>query len=82
MISEVHWKILDEANRQLVSHFDKLRKTRIGRDPNGIQNAEIDYLQALQCLYAAVEDAVNAQNFRARGNPTDKADGTEPQKTA
>ena len=81
MISEVHWKILDDANRQLVSHFDKLRKTRIGRDPNGIQNAEIDYLQALQCLYAAVEDAVSAQNFREH-RVTDKAGGTEPQKTA
>lgn len=64
MISEVHWKILDDANQQLVSHFEKLRKTRIGRDPNGIQNAEMDYFQALQCLYAAVEDAVTEQDLK------------------
>ena len=68
MISEVHWKILDDANRQLVSRFEKLRETRISRDPNGIQNAEIDYLHALQCLYAAVEDAVSEQDLRAREN--------------
>lgn len=59
MISEVRWKILENANRQLALCFEKLRKMRTHRDPDGIQRAEIDYFQALQRLYASVEDAVS-----------------------
>ena len=41
MISEVHWKILDKANRQLALRFEKLQTARASRDPHGIQRAEI-----------------------------------------
>ena len=58
IISEVHWKILDKANRQLALRFEKLQKARASRDPHGIQCAEMDYFQALQYLYAAVETVV------------------------
>ena len=59
MISETHWKILEEANRSLALRLEKLRKTRATGETDGIQNAEMDYLQALQRLYASVEDAIN-----------------------
>ena len=58
IISEVHWTILDKANRQLALRFEKLQKARASRDPHGIQRAEMDYFQALQYLYASVETAV------------------------
>ena len=61
MISETHWKILEDANRQLGLCLAKLRKTRATGDPDGIQNAEMDYFQALQHLYASVQDAVAEQ---------------------
>ena len=63
MISELHFKILDNANREMARRFQKLRKVRASRDPNGIKQAEMDYFQSLQHLYAAVQDAV------ADGNP-------------
>ena len=63
MISETHFKTLDTANRDLTRQFQKLRKARASRDPNGIKRAEMDYYQSLQHLYAAVQDAV------ADGNP-------------
>ena len=63
MLSELHYKILDNANRELTRQFQKLRKARASRDPNGIKHAEMDYFQSLQHLYAAVQDAV------ADGNP-------------
>ena len=58
IISEIHWKILDKANRQLALRYEKLQKARASHDPHGIQRAEMDYLQALQYLYASVETAV------------------------
>ena len=58
MISETHFKTLDNANRELSRRFQKLRKARASRDPNGIKRAEMDYYQSLQHLYAAVQDAV------------------------
>ena len=58
IISEIHWKILDKANRQLALRYEKLQKARASRDPHGIQRAEMDYFQALQYLYASVETAV------------------------
>ena len=61
MISEIHWKILEDANRQLVLRLERLRKVRINRDSDGIQNAEMDYFQALHHLYAAVQDAISAR---------------------
>ena len=58
MISELHFKMLENANRELSRHFQKLRKARASRDRDGIKHAEMDYFHALQHLYAAVQDAV------------------------
>ena len=63
MISELHYKILENANRELSLPFEKLRKARASRDSNGIKNAEMEYFQSLQHLYAAVQDAVAARTF-------------------
>ncbi len=63
MISETHWKILEDANRQLGLRLARLRKTRASGDRDGIQNAEMEYFQALQLLYVAVEDAINDQEL-------------------
>ena len=59
MVSDLHFKILDTANRELARRFEKLRKARASRDTLGIKRAEMDYYQALQHLYTAVQDAVN-----------------------
>ena len=58
MLSELHYKILETANRELTKQFQKLRKARASRDLNGIKRAEMEYFQSLQHLYAAVQDAV------------------------
>ena len=58
MLSELHYQILENANRDLSRQFQKLRKARAGRDPNDIKLAEMDYYHSLQHLYAAVQDAV------------------------
>lgn len=63
MISELHFKILENANREVSRRFAKLRKVRASRDPNSIKQAEMDYYQSLQHLYAAVQDAVTAQDL-------------------
>ena len=63
MLSEPHFKNLENANRELAMRFEKLRKARASRDPNGIKNAEMDYFQSLQHLYTAVQDAVAEQNL-------------------
>lgn len=63
MISELHWKLLEDANRELTLRFEKLRKVRASRDKNRTKRAEMDYFHALQHLYAAVEDAVTSQNY-------------------
>ena len=61
MLSELHFKTLDNANRELTRQFRKLRIARASRDPNGIQRAEMEYFQSLQHLYAAVQDAIAGQ---------------------
>ena len=58
MISNVHFKILDAANRELARRFEKIKKARASRDMPGVKRAEMEYYQALQHLYTAVEDAV------------------------
>ena len=58
MLSELHYQILENANRELSRQFQKLRKARASRDPNDIKLAEMDYYHSLQHLYAAVQDAV------------------------
>ena len=70
MISESHYTNLENANRELSRRFQKLRKARASRDLNGIKNAEMEYFQSLQHLYAAVQDAVadgNHQSSRREG---------------
>ena len=69
IIPEVHWKILDKANRQngqLALRYEKLQKARASQDPHGIQRAEMDYFQALQYLYASVETAVYGRKERKK----------------
>ena len=66
MLSELHFKILENANRELSRHFEKLRKARASRDTNGIKRAEMEYFQSLQHLYAAVQDAVADGNHQPR----------------
>ena len=63
MISDLHFKNLENANRELAMRFEKLRKARASRDPNGIKRAEMEYYQSLQHLYTAVRDAVAEQNL-------------------
>lgn len=67
IISEVHWKILDKANRQLALRFERLQKARASRDPHGIQRAEMDYFQVLQYLYASAEAAVYTRKRKDTG---------------
>lgn len=64
MISELNFKILENANRELARRFEKLRKVRASGNKEGIKYAEMEYFQSLQHLYAAVQDAV------AEGNPS------------
>ena len=63
MLSELHYKNLEHANRELAMRFAKLRKARASRDSNGIKNAEMEYFQSLQHLYTAVQDAVAERNL-------------------
>ena len=63
MISKLHFKNLENANRELAMRFEKLRKARASRDSNGIKNAEMEYFQSLQHLYTTVQDAVAEQNL-------------------
>ena len=62
MISNLHFKILDTANRELAHRFEKIRKARARHDTPGIKHAEMEYYQALQHLYTAVQDAVAGQS--------------------
>ena len=63
MISKLHFKNLENANRELAMRFEKFRKARASRDSNGIKNAEMEYFQSLQHLYTTVQDAVAEQNL-------------------
>ena len=59
MISETYWKILEDANRQLALCFEKLKKARANGDPEGIEQARMEYLKALQILYTDAQSAVS-----------------------
>ena len=61
MLSEQHFKTLENANRELTRQFQKLRQARASRDTEGIKQAEMEYYHSLQHLYAAVQDAVAEQ---------------------
>ena len=58
MISETYWTILEHANRELRQRFEKLQKARASGNKQSIQNAEMDYFQALQRLNDDVQNAV------------------------
>ena len=62
MISETYWKIVENANRELAQRFEKLQKARASGDKKSIQNAEMDYFQALQRLNDDVQNAVSGGN--------------------
>ena len=59
MISETYWTILEHANRDLLMRFEKLNKARANGDPEGIKQARMEYLQALQVLYTDAQSAVS-----------------------
>ena len=59
MISETNWTILEHANRDLLMRFEKLKKARANGDPEGIKQARMEYLQALQVLYTDAQSAVS-----------------------
>ena len=63
MISELHFKNLENANRELAMRFEKLRNARASRDTQNIKHAEIEYFQSLQHLYTAVEAAISERNL-------------------
>ena len=63
MISKTDWTILEHANRELAQRFQRLRKARVDGDQKSIQNAEMDYFQALQRLNDDVRSAI-AQPMR------------------
>ena len=58
MNSDLHFKNLEHANRELALRFEKLQKAHASRDTPGIKQAEMEYYHALQHLYTAVQDAV------------------------
>lgn len=59
MISETYWTILENANRELALRFEKLKKARTNGDPEGIKQARMEYLRALQVLYTDAQSAVS-----------------------
>ena len=59
MISETYWTILENANRDLLMRFERLKKARANGDPEGIKQARMEYLQALQVLYTEAQTAVS-----------------------
>lgn len=58
-MKDFQWKRLEKANREMAIRLEKLRKVRASGDKQGIKIAEMDYLQALQCVYTAAVDAVS-----------------------
>ena len=72
MISKTYWQILEHANRELRQRFAKLQKARAEGDKQNIQNAEMDYFQALQRLNDDVQNAVSGSNrtpWKAQQSP-------------
>ena len=62
-MKDFQWKRLDKANREMSIRLEKLRKVRASGDKHGIKIAEMDYFQALQCVYATAVDAVSRQSI-------------------
>ena len=61
MFSELNFKTLEDADREVSCRFAKLRKARASRNKDGIKHAEMDYFHAPQLLYAAVQDSDSEQ---------------------
>jgi len=59
MISDLHFRNLENANREVAMRFEKLRNTRASRDTQNIRHAAMEYFQAVQRLNAAIEDALS-----------------------
>ena len=59
MISELHFKTLENANRELAMRFEKLRKASASRDTQRIKHAAMEYFQAVQRLNTAIQDALS-----------------------
>ena len=59
MISERHFKSLEDANREVAMRFEKLRQARASRDAQNIKHAAMEYFQAVQRLNTAIEDALS-----------------------
>ena len=62
MIRDIQWDILDRANREMAVCLERVRKVRASGDSEEIQRAEMAYLQALQCVYDAAQNAVADRN--------------------
>ena len=56
MLSDLHFKTVENAHHEMKLRFEK---ARANRDKEGIKRAEMDYFHALQHLYAAVRDPVS-----------------------
>ena len=52
-----HWQLI-----HLLMRFEKLKKARATGDPEGIKQARMAYLQALQVLYTDAQTAVSGGN--------------------
>ena len=58
-LSQNYLKILENANRDLLMCFEKLQKARANGNPEGIKQASMEYLKALQILYTNAQSAVS-----------------------
>ena len=59
MIRESDWQNLEQVNREMALRLERVRKVRATGDKQGIRQAEMAYLQALQCVYDAAVSAVS-----------------------
>ena len=59
MIREANWQNLERMNQEMALRLERVRKMRATGDKQGIRQAEMAYLQALQCVYDAAVSAVS-----------------------
>ena len=59
VITETHWQRLAHANREMLLRLETLQKVRARGDTHEIKRAEMAYLQALQCVYDTVVEAIS-----------------------
>ena len=58
MIPVRHLKNIESANLQLARSWEQLKKTHATGNTNAIEQAEMSYLQAVQRIYTACQEAV------------------------